>query len=77
VAGNLTLPWEILSSILDHSGNPDRYHLPFSHQWYDKSVSDAFSKVQVIEHQREALNLTVPINSTLFRCLVALSRYLQ
>ena len=72
VIGNLTLPWETLSSILDHSGTPDRYHLPFSHQWYDQDIWDAFSKVQVIEHQREALNLTVPINSTL---LDVLSRF--
>jgi hypothetical protein len=72
VVGNLTLPWETLSSILDHSGTPDRYHLPFSHQMYDKDIWDAFSKVQVIEHQREALNLTVSINSTL---LDVLSRF--
>ncbi|KAH8588292.1 heterokaryon incompatibility protein-domain-containing protein [Bisporella sp. PMI_857] len=72
VVGKLTLPWETLSSILDHSGTPDRYHLPFSHQRYDKDIWDAFSKVQVIEHQREALNLTVPINSTL---LDVLSRF--
>jgi hypothetical protein len=72
VIGNLTLPWETLSSILDHSGTPDRYHLAFSHQSYDKDIWDAFSKVQVIEHQREALNLTVPINSTL---LDVLSRF--
>jgi hypothetical protein len=69
VVGNLTLPWETLSSILDHSGTPDRYHLPFSHQRYDKSIWDAFSKVQVIEHQREAFSLTVPINSTLLDIL--------
>lgn len=69
VIGNLTLPWETLSSILDHSGTPDQYHLAFSHQTYDKYVWDAFSKVQVIEHQREALNLTVPINSTLLDVL--------
>jgi hypothetical protein len=50
VVGNLTLPWETLSSILDHSGAPDRYYLPFSHQMYDKYIWDAFSKVQVIEH---------------------------
>jgi Heterokaryon incompatibility protein (HET) len=72
VVGNFTLPWDILSSILDHSGTPDQYHLPFSHQQYVKDIWDAFSKVQVIEHQREALNLTVPINSTL---LDVLSRF--
>jgi hypothetical protein len=72
VVGNLTLPWETLSSILDHSGTSDRYHLPFNHQKYDKDIWDAFSKVQVIEHQSEALNLTVPINSTL---LDVLSRF--
>jgi hypothetical protein len=31
VFGHLTMPWDILSSILDHSGVPDQYHLPFSH----------------------------------------------
>lgn len=72
VVGNLTLPWETLSSILDHSGTPDQYHRPFGHQTYDKDIWDAFSNVQVIEHQREALNLTVPINSTL---LDVLSRF--
>ena len=72
VVGKLTLPWETLSSILDHSGTPDRYHLAFSHQMFDQDIWDAFSKVQVIEHQREALNLTVPINSML---LDVLSRF--
>ncbi|KAE9368013.1 HET-domain-containing protein [Stipitochalara longipes BDJ] len=72
VIGHLALEWEALSDILDHSGTPDRYHLPFSHQSYDEDIWDAFSKVQVIEHQREARNLTVPINSTL---LDVLSRF--
>jgi hypothetical protein len=72
VVGNLTLLWEDLSSILDHSGTPDQFHRAFSHEMYDKGIWDAFSKVQVIEHQREALNLTVPINSTL---LDVLSRF--
>ena len=72
VIGNFTLPWETVSSILDHSGTPDQYHLPFSHQTYDKNIWDAFSKVQVIEHQREARSLTFPINSTL---LDVLSRF--
>jgi hypothetical protein len=69
VVGNLTLSWETLSSILDHSGTPDQYHLPFGHESYDKYVWDTFSKVQVIEHQRGSLNLTVPINSTLLDVL--------
>jgi len=72
VVGHLTLEWEAVSGILDHSGMPDRYHLPFSHQSYDLDIWDAFSKVQVIEHQREARNLAVPINSTL---LDVLSRF--
>ncbi|KAN0095150.1 HET domain containing protein [Hyaloscypha variabilis] len=72
VVGHLTLDWEAVSGILDHSGVPDRYHLPFSHQSYDLDIWDAFSQVQVIEHQREARNLAVPINSTL---LDVLSRF--
>ena len=72
VVGNLTMQWSILSSVLDHSGTPDQYHHAFSHQRYDKSIWDAFAKVQVIEHQREALNLSIPLNSTL---LDVLSRF--
>lgn len=55
VFGHLTMSWDVLSSILDHSGVPDQYHLPFSHQKFEHSVWDAFAKSQVIEHQRDAV----------------------
>jgi hypothetical protein len=55
VFGHLTMPWDILSGILDHSGVPDQYHLPFSHQRFEHDVWDAFAKSQVVEHQRDAV----------------------
>jgi hypothetical protein len=72
VIGHLNMPWAILSSILDHSGIPDRYHLPSSHQRFEYRVWDAFAKTQVIEHQRDIQKGTSPLNSTL---LDVLSRF--
>lgn len=72
VIGHLTMSWTILSSILDHSGAPDCYHLNFSHQTFAQDVWDAFGKTQVIEHQRDILRSVDPVNSTL---LDVLSRF--
>lgn len=69
IIGDLHMPWAILSSILDHSGTPDRYHLPFSHQHFEQSIWDAFAKTQVIEHQRDIQRGTSPLNSTLMDVL--------
>lgn len=72
VIGHFSMPWTILSSILDHSGIPDRYHLPFSHQLFEQDIWDAFAKTQVIEHQRDIIKGTSRLNSTL---LDVLSRF--
>lgn len=72
VIGKFTMPWTILSSILDHSGVPDRYHLPFSHQRFEQYIWDTFAKTQVIEHQRDIVKGTSSVNSTL---LDVLSRF--
>lgn len=72
VIGHLTMSWTIMSSILDHSGIPDRYHLPFGHQPFAQDVWDVFGKTQVIEHQRDIIRSINPINSTL---LDVLSRF--
>jgi Heterokaryon incompatibility protein (HET) len=55
VFGHLTMSWDVLSSILDHTGVPDRFHRPFSHQSFEYDVWDLFAQCQVIEHQRDAV----------------------
>lgn len=44
------MPWDILSSIPDHSRAPDRYHMTSSHQQFEQDVWDIFAKSQVVEH---------------------------
>jgi hypothetical protein len=72
VIGHLSMPWTVLSSILDHSGVPDRYHLIFTHQRFEQNIWDAFAKTQAIENQRDIVKGTSPLNSTL---LDVLSRF--
>ena len=70
--GNHSMPWSVLSNILDHSGIPDRFHGPFSHGTEDMIFWSTFSAVQVIEHQRDSVKGLHVINSTL---LDVLSRF--
>jgi hypothetical protein len=70
--GNHSIPWSMLSNILDHSGIPDRFHGPFSHASPDTDFWSRFAGVQVIEHQRDSVQEHHVINSTL---LDVLSRF--
>jgi hypothetical protein len=67
--GAHSMPWSVLSGILDHSGIPDRFHGPFSHATDRESLWNSFARVQVIEHQRDSISKVQPINSTLMDVL--------
>jgi hypothetical protein len=67
--GAHSMPWSVLSGILDHSGIPDRFHGPFSHATDRVSLWNSFARVQVIEHQRDSISKVQPINSTLMDVL--------
>jgi hypothetical protein len=67
--GAHSMPWSVLSGILDHSGIPDRFHGPFSHATDRQSLWNSFARAQVIEHQRDSISKVQPINSTLMDVL--------
>ncbi|KAF8851857.1 hypothetical protein BDZ45DRAFT_678826 [Acephala macrosclerotiorum] len=72
--GHYSMPWSVLSSILDHSGIPDRFHGPIGHGSLDNWLWTMFAGVQVIEHQRDSVKGVHLINSTL---VDVLSRFRQ
>lgn len=65
VIGKYALDWEVLSGILDHSGVPDQYHLPFSHHRLPEDVWDLFAKTQVVSHQRDVVQGLKPVRRKL------------
>ena len=60
ILGNSSLPWEILSGILDHTVVPDFYHRAWGHQSHEQGVWDLFTKTQIISHQRDVVQGTIP-----------------
>ncbi|CZR69598.1 uncharacterized protein PAC_19498 [Phialocephala subalpina] len=72
--GHHSMPWDVLSGILDHSGIPDRFHAPMAHGSPDSWLWEIIIGVQVIEHQRGSVKGIHLINSTL---VDVLSRFRQ
>ena len=60
ILGHVSISWDVLSSILDHTGIPDFYHRPWSHPTHEQEVWDLFTKTQIISHQRDVIKEAIP-----------------
>ena len=60
ILGHVSISWDVLSSILDHTEIPDFYHRPWGHSTQEQAVWDLFSKTQIISHQRDVMKEAIP-----------------